>query len=79
MKLKIKGQHLQHTNKFYKELNSVKINKLVAFRSYDETWLIGKYKGTSIKNTPTSYIKWAIENMMLSENSILILKNYLNI
>ena len=75
----IGGKHLQHTNRFYKELNSVKINKLEAFRFYDEIWLIGKYKGTSLKNTPKQYIQWAYNNMKLTETSISILKNYLNI
>jgi len=57
----------------------VKINKLDAFRFYDEIWLIGKYKGTSLKNTPKQYIEWAYNNMRLTETSISILKNYLNI
>lgn len=69
-------KHLQHTSKFIKELNSVQIKHLDAFRTYDETWIIGKYKGTKLIDTPTSYIKWAYSNMNLSENSKSILKKY---
>jgi hypothetical protein len=69
--------HTQHSKKFLYELNSINTKKLVAFRNYDEVWLIGKYKGTSINDTPTSYIEWAINNMDLSENSIAILKSKL--
>jgi hypothetical protein len=75
----IKKQHTQHSARFIKKLNSVNSNKLIAFRNFDEIWLIGKYKGTSLNNTPTSYIRWAIDNMNLSETSICILKNHLNI
>lgn len=73
----IRKAHQQHTKKFINELNSVQVKKLEAFRNYDETWIIGKYKGTSINDTPTSYIKWAIENMNLSTNAIAILKSKL--
>jgi hypothetical protein len=73
------GKHLQHTSRFINELNSVKPNKeLVAFRFLDEIWLIGKYKGLKLSQTPVSYIKWAIENMRLSKTSIAILKSYSN-
>ena len=72
------GKHLQHTSRFINELNSVKPNKeLVAFRFLDEIWLIGKYKGLKLSETPASYNKWALENMRLSATSISILKNYL--
>ena len=70
-------KHLQHTGKFIKECNSVLVKHLDAFRTYDEVWMIGKYKGTSLTNTPTSYIKWAYSNMNLSFNSKSILKKYL--
>ena len=71
------GKHLQHSSRFMNELNSVKPNKeLVAFRFFDEVWLIGKYKGLKLSETPVSYIKWAIKNMNLSSNSLSILKNY---
>jgi hypothetical protein len=73
----VKGKHLQHTDKFYNELNSVKVKKLDAFRFYDETWLIGKYKGTRLNDTPTSYIRWAVDNMKLSETALSILKSKL--
>lgn len=77
MKLNIKGQHLQHTSRFKKELNSVQQNKINAFRFYDEVWLIGKYKGTSLNNTPKQYLEWAIKNMKITDTSIAILKNKL--
>jgi hypothetical protein len=69
--------HQQHTQKFIYELNAVKVKKLEAFRFSDEIWIIGKYKGTSINDTPTNYIKWVIENMDLSQNAIAILKSKL--
>lgn len=73
------GIHLQHTSRFINELNSVKPNKeIVAFRFSDEIWLIGKYKGLKLSQTPASYIKWAIENMRLSSTSLSVLKNYCN-
>ena len=77
-KVGVNKKHLQHTDRFYQELNSVKNNKLEAFRFYDEIWLIGKYKGTSLNNTPTSYIKWAVENMKLSNTALAILKSKIN-
>lgn len=71
------GKHMQHTSKFINELNSVKPNKeIVAFRNYDEVWLIGKYKGLKLSQTPASYVNWALANMRLSKTSISILKNY---
>lgn len=79
MKLKIKGQHLQHTSKFKQELNTTQRNKIIAFRFYDEVWLIGKYKGTSLNDTPKQYLEWVIKNINLTENSKVILKNKLSI
>lgn len=71
-------KHLQHTSKFIKECNSVLVKHLDAFRTYDEVWIIGKYKGVKLVDTPTSYLKWAYSNMNLSSNSKSILKKYLD-
>jgi hypothetical protein len=71
------GVHLQHTNRFINELNSVKPNKeIVAFRYSDEVWMIGKYKGLKLSETPTSYINWVLNNIRLSPTSVSILENY---
>lgn len=69
--------HFQHSKKFNIELNSVASNYLEAFRFSDEVWIIGKYKGISLNETPKEYIKWAAANMRLSPTSILILKGKL--
>jgi hypothetical protein len=69
--------HFQHSKKFNIELNSISSNYLDAFRFSDEVWIIGKYKGTSLNNTPKEYIKWAAGNMKLSPTAILILENKL--
>jgi|LauGreDrversion4_2_1035121.scaffolds.fasta_scaffold40988_10 hypothetical protein len=71
-----RGKHLQHTSKFIKECNSVLVKHLDAFRTYDEVWIIGKYKGIKLIDTPINYIKWAYNNMNLSSNSKSILKKY---
>jgi hypothetical protein len=71
------GKHLQHTSKFINELNSVKPNKeIVAFRYSDEVWMIGKYKGLKLSETPTSYINWVLNNIRLSPTSVSILETY---
>ena len=71
------GKHLQHTTKFINELNSVKPNReIVAFRYSDEVWLIGKYKGLKLSETPTSYINWVLNNIRLSPTSVSILETY---
>jgi hypothetical protein len=73
----IGGKHLQHTSKFINELNSVKPNKeIVAFRYSDEVWMIGKYKGLKLSETPTSYINWVLNNIRLSPTSVSILETY---
>ncbi len=73
----IGGKHLQHTTKFINELNSVKPNKeIVAFRYSDEVWMIGKYKGLKLSETPTSYINWVLNNIRLSPTSVSILETY---
>ena len=71
------GVHLQHTNRFINELNSVKPNKeIVAFRYSDEVWMIGKYKGLKLSETPTNYIQWVLDNIRLSPTSVSILETY---
>ena len=71
------GKHLQHTTKVINELNSVKPNKeIVAFRYSDEVWMIGKYKGLKLSETPTSYINWVLNNIRLSPTSVSILETY---
>jgi hypothetical protein len=71
------GKHLQHTSRFINELNSVKPNKeIVAFRYSDEVWLIGKYKGLKLCETPSTYINWVLSNIRLSPTSVCILENY---
>jgi hypothetical protein len=67
--------HYQHSDKFYKELNSVKNIPEPVFRYSDEIWLIGKYKGIKLNNTPKQYINWAINNMKLSSTALSILKS----
>ena len=73
------ARHWQHTKKYLNEINSVnKVKKEVeAFRYFDEIWLIGKHRGIELNKTPTSYIKWAIENIKLSSTSISILRSKL--
>jgi hypothetical protein len=71
-------KHLQHSSKFIKETNSVLVKHLDAFRTYDEVWIFGKYKNVKLSSTPINYIKWAYDNMNLSNNSKCILKKYLN-
>ena len=72
------GKHLQHTSKFIKELNSVQMNSNInAIRYLDETWLIGKYKGSKVATTPKSYIKWAVDNIKISSTCLSILKKYI--
>ena len=73
----IGGKHLQHSGKFIKECNSVLVKYFDAFRTFDEIWKIGKYKGIKLKDTPTSYINWAYSTMKLSKNSKSILRKYL--
>lgn len=73
----IGGKHLQHTTKFINELNSVKPNReIVAFRYSDEVWLIGKYKGLKLSQTPVQYINWVLNNIRLSPTSVSILETY---
>jgi hypothetical protein len=72
---KIGGKHMQHTTKFINEVNSVNTNSFNPFRYYDEVWIVGKYKGKKLKETPKSYIEWAINNMKLSETALSILKS----
>jgi uncharacterized protein (DUF3820 family) len=71
-----KFKHQQHTTKFINELNSVNTTKpFTPFRISDEVWVVGKYKGKKISETPVSYIQWAIKNMNLTETALSILKN----
>ncbi len=73
----IGGKHLQHTTKFINELNSVKPNReIVAFRYSDEIWVIGKYKGLKLSQTPVNYIQWVLDNIRLSPTSVSILETY---
>lgn len=73
----IGGKHLQHTTKFINELNSVKPNReIVAFRYSDEVWMIGKYKGLKLSQTPVNYIQWVLDNIRLSPTSVSILETY---
>jgi hypothetical protein len=74
----IKGrQHKQHTVKFINELNSVNNNKLLQpFRYYDEIWVVGKYKGITLSNTPKSYINWSLTNMKLTKTAYSILNKH---
>ena len=72
-----RGKHLQHTNKFINELNSNNSNKNNPFRFYDEVWVVGKYKGKKLDQTPLSYIQWALNNMNLSDSCKSILNNKL--
>jgi hypothetical protein len=72
-------KHYQHTKKYLKELNSttnVK-NEVQAFRTFDEIWLIGKYKGLELNKTPPSYIGWVLENVKLSSTLKAILRSKL--
>lgn len=79
MKTKFNKKHEQHTTKFINELNSVTSNKpFTPFRISDEVWLVGKHKGIKLIDTPVSYIKWAIENMNLTETASSILKEKIN-
>lgn len=79
MKHKKYRKHIQHTKKFIVETNSVKnvVKELNAFRTFDEVWLIGKYKGIRLDDTPVNYIKWCIENVNMSSTLLSILKNKL--
>jgi hypothetical protein len=73
---KIRKKHLQHSKSFKKEVNSVNNNlTFTAFRIFDEVWLVGKYKGIELNNTPAHYLKWAYENMRLSDTLKSILKS----
>ena len=68
-------QHTQHTSRFISKLNSV--NKLIPtspFRYYDEVWIIGKYKGLKLVDTPKQYLQWALKNMSLSPTAYSILE-----
>lgn len=69
------GKHLQHTTKFIYELNSTTNNKFTPFRISDEVWLVGKHKGKKLSETPLSYLKWAVDNMSISDMYLSILKN----
>ena len=71
-------KHIQHTTKFINELNSVHSGPIHPFRYYDEIWMMGKYKGKKLDITPKSYLKWALENMKLTETATSILKKYLD-
>jgi hypothetical protein len=71
----IRIAHYQHTEKYNKEVNSVKNVPVSPFRFYDEIWIIGKYKGIKLDSTPKSYINWAIKNIKLSETALSILKS----
>jgi hypothetical protein len=70
----IRIAHYQHSKKFNKELNSVHSGPTHPFRYYDEVWVIGKYKGKKLDDTPKHYLKWAYENMKLTETALSILK-----
>ena len=74
----IGGKHLQHTKEFYYEVNSPTSKKFNPFRISDEVWLIGKYKGIKLINTPVNYISWSISNMDISSAHLSILKEIEN-
>ncbi len=57
-----KFRHEQHTSKFNRELNSPNNNIQQPFRIMDERWVVGKFKGTKLKDTPTHYIEWVLNN-----------------
>lgn len=72
-----KFKHQQHTTKFINELNSVTSNKpFTPFRISDEVWVVGKYKGKKITESPASYIQWALNNMNLTDTARSILNNH---
>ena len=73
-----RGKHQQHTSKFINELHLPKNVPFTPFRISDEVWLVGKHKGIKLIDTPVSYIKWAIENMNLTETASSILKEKIN-
>ena len=71
------GKHFQHSSKLINELNSVNNTKKTLFRNFDEVWVIGKYKGMKLKDTPISYLKWAIKTIPMTDNSLSTLKKYI--
>jgi len=71
-------RHQQHTEKFYKELNSPKNKELQPFRYTDDIMVVGKHKGKHLSDLPKNYIKWLVKNYKgLSKSSEKILTQYL--
>lgn len=68
-------RHEQHTEKFYKELNTPINKKLQPFRHTDNVMMIGKYKGQKVDTLPKGYIEWILKNYIgLSNGTIQKLK-----
>ncbi len=76
-KLQFKGRHMQHTKEFRQEMNAIKLNFTQPFRYYDEVWIVGRFKGVKLEETPNDYIKWSYSEMKMSENCRNILRKYL--
>ena len=72
------GKHLQHTSTFINELHLPKNVAFTPFRISDEVWIVGKNKGIKLDNTPIEYIKWALNNMNLTETASSMLKEKIN-
>lgn len=73
----IRRRHMQHSKEFIRETNAIKLNFVQPFRYYDEVWVVGKFKGVKLEETPKEYIEWSYNNMRLSENCRLILSKFL--
>jgi hypothetical protein len=75
----IGGKHIQHSNKFINELNSIN-NKTpyTPFRISDEIWLVGKYKGFKLNNIPKSYLQWVLKQFNLNGNAKSIIEEKIN-
>ena len=71
-------KHIQHRKEYFVELNNPKNVPASPFRYSDETWIVGKFKGKKLNETPAGYISWCIKNMKLSSNALAVLKQYIN-
>ncbi len=78
-KKQILGKHEQHTKSFVLELNNVQNNNFKPFRLYDETWIIGKFKGRKLSQTPLWYLRWALQTFRLSSTAKTILKDRIKV
>lgn len=71
-------RHEQHTEKYYKELNTPVNKRLQPFRYTDNIMMVGKYKGQKVDTLPKEYIEWLLKNYIgLSNGTIQRLENLL--